>query len=130
MRNDNKMLIFSLLIVIIIFICGFSISSYLKKTTNKLTNYIKYIESSITSEKWNNANKSINTLISEWKDNEDKWALFINHREIDNISTTLDMTAEYIKYKDSEDSYAYLSSLKRFFEHVPEMEEVKLKNIF
>lgn len=130
MKSDLKILFFCIIVLCIIIISGISIKSFLKKTTLKFNNDIDITQSYISSGDWKNANRVINNLNSDWKIAEDKWALFINHREIDNIYISLDNAMEYIKYKSTDHASAYLTQLKHLFAHIPDMEKLSLKNIF
>ena len=129
MKSDLKILFFCILVICIIITSGVLIKSFLKKTTLKFNNDINKTQSYITSGDWKNANRVINNLNTSWKTTEDKWALFINHREIDNIYVSLDNAMEYIKYKRADHASAYLTQLKHFFDHIPDMEKLSLKNI-
>ena len=130
MKSDLKMLIFCIIVLCIIISTGVSIKSYLEKTTLKFNKDIDLTEAYIKIGDWENADRVINNLNNAWKITENKWSLFINHREIDTIYMSLDNAIEYIKYKREDHACAYLKQLKHFFEHIPDMEKLSLKNIF
>ncbi|MGE5458328.1 MAG: DUF4363 family protein, partial [Methanococcaceae archaeon] len=64
-----------------------------------------------------------------WNHMKDKWALLLDHQEIDNINISLSKMKEYIKGKNKNDSLAEVSTLKLLFIHIPEKEAISLKNI-
>lgn len=84
----------------------------------------------IDKDNWKRANEKINILNNDWARYAGKWAIFINHHEIDNISSSLQKAVQYIKYNNKEDSAAYLSELSEYIDHIPDMENLSLKNIF
>ncbi len=130
MKSDTKKLLFAVLVLLLVIFSGFMIKKYLDKSTSKLLDQITYIEESVNNSEWQKANDAVLKLNANWEKTENIWTIFTNHHEIDNISITLKNTVEYIKLKDTTDSIAYLSSLKHYISHIPEMERVAIKNIF
>lgn len=130
MRSDTKKLLFALLVVFFVILSGYFIKRYLDSSTEKLIKQILSIEIFISNGEWERANDAALKLNADWEDTENIWTIFTNHHEIDNISITLKNTLEYIKLKDTTDAIAYLSSLKHYISHIPEMEKIALKNIF
>ena len=130
MRSDTKKLLLAILVVLVVILSGFLIKSYLDSSTERLLKQIISIETFISNGEWEKANDAALKLNTDWEDTENIWTIFTNHHEIDNISITLKNTIEYIKLKDTTDSIAYLSSLKHYISHIPEMERIAIKNIF
>lgn len=130
MKSDTKKLLFAVLVLLIIIFSGFMIKKYLDTSTGKLLEQITYLELLVNKGEWEKANDAALKLNADWEKTENIWTIFTNHHEIDNISITLKNTVEYIKLKDTTDSIAYLSSLKHYISHIPEMERVAIKNIF
>lgn len=129
MRSDIKMFSFCILVLLIIVFSGVSIKSYLNKTTSRFNSQITEIKQSIEKNDWNHAQKDINLLSKDWDSSQDKWALFINHHEIDNITISLLKAAQFIDQNDRSNSAAYLAELKEYIDHIPDMEKISLKNI-
>lgn len=125
-----KMLFFSIIIILIIITSGMFIKLYLKNKTLQLNREIITINQLIEKGDWNYAHKITKILNDEWNSTEGKWALFINHHEIDSISSSLIKATQYVKYNDKENSSVYLSELKEYIDHIPDMEKLSLKNIF
>lgn len=129
LRSDTKILIFSFLVFAIIISTGAYTKALLQKNTNKFNSDIKMVQLSISIKDWKTANKYIDSLNKNWQVTENTWALFINHHEIDNISSSLCKATQYIHNKCIADSFAYLEELKEFISHIPDMEKLSLKNI-
>lgn len=130
MRNDTKKLLFAIIVISIVIFSGFMIKRYLDISTGKLLEEIKYLEIYVSNGEWDKASSTAAELDADWEKTESIWTIFTNHHEIDNISITLKNTIEYVKLKDTTDSIAYLSSLKHYISHIPEMERIVIKNIF
>lgn len=129
MRSDKKMFIFTLGVLLVIIASGIGIKNYLQIDTAKLNSKIDTINKAIEKNDWKNAHTNIKELKKDWESSQKIWALFINHREIDNISSSLCKTEEYILNNSLSDSSAYLAELKEFIDHIPDMEKLSLKNI-
>jgi hypothetical protein len=130
LKSDTKKLLFAVLVVSIVIASGFMIKKYLDVSTDRLLKQITYIETFVSKGEWSKASDAVLKLNTDWEKAENIWTIFINHHEIDNISITLKNTVEYIRLKDTTDSIAYLSSLKHYISHIPEMERIAIKNIF
>jgi hypothetical protein len=129
LRSDVKILTFTLLILIIIILSGILIRLYLQTSTETFNKEIATVQIGIKAMDWKKADYYINKINNDWKISQNTWALFINHHEIDNISISLRNATTYIKYKNTDDSSAYLSVLLHYFDHIPDMEKMSLKNI-
>lgn len=130
MKNNYKMLVFSVLIVIIIIVSGFGVIKYLTNTTRVLSDQLKITQVYVENQNWNKAYNSITLLQNNWNKKSTTWALFINHHEIDEISAHLRSAKEYIKYHQQADSIAYLATLDHYIEHIPQIKKVTFENIF
>jgi hypothetical protein len=116
--------------LLIIIFSGIAIKSYLNKTAHTLDANIDKINIFVIKGDWNSAHEYTNILNKDWAASQDIWALFINHHEIDSISSSLTKAIQYINYNDDENSAAYLAELKEYISHIPDMEKLSLRNIF
>jgi hypothetical protein len=128
-KSDVKILSFTLLIIILIILSGILIRYYLHTSTEMFNKEIASVQLGIETKDWNRAEYYINKIDNDWKISQNTWALFINHHEIDNISISLRNAVNYINYKSRDDSTAYLSVLQHYFDHIPDIERLSLKNI-
>jgi hypothetical protein len=129
MKNNIKILIFALSTIILILASGMIIKIYLKNTTNQFLNLIQNTENSLNTGDWSAAYRSINEIDDKWTITENTWAMFTNHHEIDNITVKIKDTKEFIRGQDPVQSKASLLSLRHYLSHIPEMENLSLKNV-
>jgi hypothetical protein len=129
-KNDIKVILFSLSILLIILTTSFYVKNYLENSTKYLLSELYEVEQHINKNEWDIAYQKVLNLNKDWEKTENMWSLFINHHEIDSIAVSLKTANEYIKTKDKTQTLGALSSLKHYISHIPEMEYVNLKNIF
>jgi hypothetical protein len=130
MKNDIKIILFSISVIASILFSTFYINNYIVKTTDYLISEIKIIESNLDQNQWQNANDRVNKLVDSWEKIEKKWTLIINHHEIDSITISLKSVDEYIETRNRTDAQTYISILKHYIGHIPKMEELSWENIF
>lgn len=130
MKNSSKIIILSFFILFVILTSGFLIRKYLIKTTDAYLDELKKIELSISKDNWDDAEKRLEKLESNWMQTQSKWGLFTDHKEIDNITISLKSTTAYVKSKNFSQSLASLKTLQHYLSHIPNMEAFTLENIF
>lgn len=130
MKSDSKKLLVAVVAIIIVLLSGFFIKMYLEKSTEKFIKQITELEGFIEKDDWDRANKLTLKLNEDWEKSEKIWTIFTNHHEIDSISITIKNALVYITLRDKQDSLASLASLRHYINHIPEMEQIVIKNIF
>ncbi|SKA85318.1 protein of unknown function [Caloramator quimbayensis] len=130
MKNEKKIIFFSLIVFIGIIILEIFINIYLKKTSSILISQIEKAKQYVENEQWNNAKSIIYDTCDRWNNIEEKWALITNHHEIDNITVSLKSAKEFIDSAEKPDALSSLENLKHFISHIPKMEKLLLENIF
>lgn len=128
--HTAKILISIAVIVALILGLAFFTNYLLLSDAHSLEEKIKHVESNTKEENWERAEKDLGSILKEWPTVENKWALLLDHAEIDNIEDALTKVAEYIKAKDVPLALAELASLKNYINHIPEKESLNLKNVF
>lgn len=101
----------------------------MQSNTDNLNKNIYNIRNSISNNNWKSAHISAEYLLNTWHKTERTWALFVNHHEIDNITSSLLKAVEYINFNDRENATVYLVELEEYLNHIPDMEKLSLKNI-
>lgn len=125
-----KNLVVSLLILVVMII-AISISiKYLNKASSDLSMLNNEIEQHITADNWDEAYKTSIEFTNKWNEYSTKIKLFIDHQEMDNIDLELWKLPQYIKEMTKDESLASVHSLKFLLNHIAELEEIKLENIF
>ena len=123
-------LLLALLLVFgsIIFI-GFWTNHRLEASTDRLLEEIKSITEDVRQDNWQGAMEKTTGLEKAWKENEKWWTMILDHQEIDNIEFAMAKFKEYLASRDTALSRGELSVLQAMIKHIPEKENVSLKNI-
>ena len=130
LKTNVKTLIAIFISATLLFLFSYSTNKYLEITSKKLLLKVYSIENYIKKGDISSAEKIAIDLDKEWDIIEKKWTLLTNHHEIDNITSSVKTTLEFIKFQDIPSSMANLGSLKHYIQHIPNLEKVNLKNIF
>lgn len=126
MRNVVLVLLISVIMIVTI---SFSIR-YLNKVSQDLGKLSDEIEQDIIDDNWDKAYKASLEFTNKWEDYSKKIKLFANHHEIDNIEMEISKLPQYIKSRTKYESLASVHVLKFLLDHISELEQVKIQNIF
>jgi len=109
---------------------GFIAIDRLDAATNEIVAGFGELERAVDYGKWEEAGAGIGSVEKLWNKHNRWWPMVIDHQEIDNINMALVRTKQYIKMQDRAMASGELAVLKQMLEHIPEKEQVNLKNIF
>lgn len=120
-----------IIVIIIILLLGGSLSSYryLQATTQTLGAQLEAVEQSISTEKWEVAQKELNTTQERWDKNKAWWTVLLDHEEIDTIDIGINRLDKFIKTQNITLSLGEVSALKLRLDHIADTEKLNLKNI-
>ncbi|MBZ4664312.1 MAG: hypothetical protein JG776_2030 [Caloramator sp.] len=130
LKSNIKTSLIILLLFTSIISIGLLVNNFLNNTTYSLLNSIYVIQLNIESDNWDVSYNEIVKLKSEWQKNERVWSALIHHDEIDKISENMELLIEYIKAKDKTNSLSHIAVLRKYIEHIPELDKLNLQNIF
>lgn len=99
-------------------------------TAAQMAGGIDRLEADIFNSDWTGAGDKVEDIKREWDEHKQWWAMFIDHREIDNIDTALVRTLKFIESREKASAAAELAVLRLMIKHIPEEERINLKNIF
>lgn len=130
--NMHTFKITSVIVVLLGLIIGFGLYSThtLASSSKEMESKILDIEKSTKSGNWKEAAASLKSLKEDWKATSKTWTVLIDHFEIDNIDTTFSKIEKYIETKNTPLALAEVATARQYINHVPEMESLRLKNIF
>ncbi|MCX7923180.1 MAG: DUF4363 family protein [Clostridia bacterium] len=130
--KSHSFRVISSLVILLALIVGASIytTSALANSSKNIEDQISQIETDIKANNWENANKKLSEIESNWSRTEQTWAMLLDHIEIDNIDIALSRMSKYIEVKDMNLALAEAATLKKYIGHIPEKESFGLKNIF
>jgi len=97
---------------------------------NNLVELGDSIEDQISKENWQAAYDSSMKLTKEWKNHCDVISLFVHHQEIDNIDNELWKLSQYTKCHTKDESLASVHVVKFFLNHIKNLEDFSIQNIF
>lgn len=84
-----------------------------------------YIESS----DWDKAIEVAEDLDKKWDKYEDTTSIFVNHNDIDIITTEITKLKKYLQCKDTNESFASLATIECQFKKLHKLEKISLENI-
>lgn len=113
------------------FVIGISLYTLytLHSSSKKLEDSVTCIENSTKTGNWNKVAEQLEVLKKDWDGTGRRWAMLIDHIEIDNIENSLIKMSEFIESRNSDFVLSEAASLKQYIRHIPEKEAFKLKNI-
>lgn len=124
-----KSFIAALIILTLVVGFGYYSYDYLEKTTNTLVLKTVSLEKNARAENWVQTEKSFGSLNSSWNKVNEKWAMLIDHQELDRINISISRIKEYIHTRHMPGLMAELAELKLLLAHIPEKEALNLDNM-
>ena len=119
-----------ILVISLIFFGSYISANFLTSSSNDVIISLNSLEKIVRDGKWDNTNNGISSVNNKWKQIKNKWAVLLDHQEIDNIEISLSKMNEYVKARALSQSLAEISSLKLLIGHIPEKEALSLGNVF
>lgn len=116
-------------IIIIITLVDIASYKYLNATSNNIEEKLNVIEKNIEKSNWHSAESYVDELEKMWVKTSSKWAILIEHREIDDIDMSLSKLKSFIDTKNKDLSLAELKTLKELYSHIPSNEKLNLENV-
>ena len=120
------------IVIIIVFLLGGSLAShwYIGTMTQSLEAQLETVEQSVSTQKWEGAQKELKTALQLWDKNKTWWTILLDHQEIDNIDLSMKRSEKYIATQEIPLSLGEIAALKLLVDHIYETEEFTLRNIF
>ena len=120
---------FSMLFFIIVFV--FVIENITQKNTEsvlkEINSKIYELEESLYSE---NNKEKMNEFSQTWKNKEAKLAFYMEHNELEEISSKITNAKINIENDNIDEAIEYLDEIKFRVEHIKNKQKLNLKNIF
>lgn len=122
-----------LIICIIVLIAFISISifveSKLQQSANEILKDIDLLYNEISDENWDKVDNDLKKLENKWENTSDKWALLVEHEEIDQITVSFLKSKTFTINREKEEALAELREFKFMIDHIPKITKLELKNI-
>jgi len=125
------MRIYIAVILLLAAVLAFSLYSVdsLHRDVRAMTSGFDRMEKSIEDGRWDAAAEGLAEVRRNWSGSKDRWAIIIDHREIDDIDMAITRITKYIDMRDQPLAAGEAAILEQLFMHIPEKEKVNLKNI-
>lgn len=119
------------IVIIVVLLLGGSLTTYryLQTTALTLGAQLEAVEQSISTQKWEGAQKELNTAQQRWDKSKTWWTIFLDHQEIDNIDISMNRLEKYIETHDVSLSLGEVSAVKLQVDHISDTEKLNLQNI-
>ncbi|MDR3599967.1 MAG: DUF4363 family protein [Desulfosporosinus sp.] len=120
-----------IIVIIVVILLGGSWTTYqyLQTTTQVLGSQLETVEYSLSTHKWEAAQKELHTTQQRWAENKTWWTVLLDHQEIDNIDISLNRLEKYIETQNVSLSLGEVSVLKLQVNHIFDTEQLNLQNI-
>ncbi|MFA7467178.1 MAG: DUF4363 family protein [Desulfotomaculaceae bacterium] len=99
-------------------------------TAAQMSGGIDRLESDVLNSDWTGAANKVEAIKEDWDKYKQWWAVFIDHQEIDNIDMALARAEKFIVTQERALAAGELAVLRLMLEHIPEKEQINLKNVF
>ena len=125
-----KSVVLSLAMSIVMIIGILYSHKYLNNVSQELGSLNDEIEQYITDSDWDKAYEAAMVYTEKWKEYSKIIKIFLDHQEMDNIEIELWKLPQYIKEETKDEALASIHILKFLVDHISELEQVTIENIF
>lgn len=131
----KKEVVMILCIITIVIIGHVVTQNYTKKFFNEIESDLKNLKESFLDDEDNNNNKenlkaSIDAIKAKWESKYDMLAYYIEHDELEKVSTQIVSVSSYIDVENFEDGVVEVDKCIFLLEHIRDKEALQLVNIF
>ena len=128
----HKELIISIVIVISIFALNYITQNYTDKTVIEVKEYLEKVKEELIKEEPNFKEAIIKAdkAFEKWEELDDKLALYIEHDEIEKVTTAITSTVSFTKMKDEGQAVDSIDRCKYIIENIKQREQFSIDNIF
>jgi predicted PurR-regulated permease PerM len=128
--NRTFALIITLTVLITIIVSlGIISSKTIYEHSQKITDFLLYLDTYTREENWNNAENMLVNIEGEWEQTSRVLSVLMDHQEIDNVNSSLYKMMEYVKLKEKNMALAEISVLKHIIKHIPDKAAFSIENI-
>lgn len=117
--------------IIVLLLSGGSLISYqyIETSTQALVTPLETVEQSISTRKWEVAQKELSTTQLRWDKNKTWWPIILDHQEIDTIDISIKRLEKYLEAQDVPLSLGEVSALKLLVDHISDSAKFNLRNV-
>jgi hypothetical protein len=115
---------------VLVIALGIAEQRYLETSGDRLLSRLDKVEAAAEEGRWPAAARYLKAFEGEWNGTKNKWVLFLHHREIDGIETSIARTDGFVKTKTKPHAIAEIANLKLLVDHIPAIERLSLRTVF
>lgn len=125
-----KKLIASIIVLLIFISISICVQKKIQESAYDIVNDINLLYEKINNEQWKQADKDLIQLENKWEGVSEKWAVLVEHEEIDQITVSFLKSKIFTLNREKEEALAELREFEFMIDHIPKINKVELKNIF
>lgn len=125
-----KNVVISFLIFILMMVGIFFSLDYLNDVSTEILSLSQCIEEHIVDDNWDLAYKGSMDLLQKWEDSSKIISMFTNDTDIHSLSDEIVKLTQFIKSETKDESLVTTHLIKYFMNHIKDMQNVNLENIF
>ncbi len=128
----HKELIISIIIVTSIFALNYITQEYTDKTVVEVKEHLEKVKEELIKEKpdFEAAIIKSDKAFEKWEELDDILAFYIEHDEIEKVTTAITSAGSFTKMKDEGQAVDSIDRCKYLLDHIDEREKFTLDNIF
>lgn len=128
----HKELIICIVIVISIFALNYITQTYTDKTINEVKEHLESIKEELIREEpdFEKAILKANEAFNKWEELDDKMVLYIEHEEIEKVTTAITSTKSFTEMEDEGQAVDSIDRCIYLLDYIDEREKFTLDNIF
>jgi len=116
-------------LLIIFFIGSVLFRNYIEESCKILTEQIILMDSYISEEDWDMAEKTIKDLQKIWQQKQKTFVIFLEHYNVDAIEVTIGRIEKFSGLREKTLALGEIVTLRYLIEHVSEREAFSLSNL-
>jgi len=119
------------IVTIVVILLGGSLISYqyIQSSTHAFRVPLEAVEQSISTQKWEVAEKELHTAQLRWDKNKTLWTVILDHQETDTIDISIKRLEKYIAAQDVSLALGEVSALILLVDHISDTAKFNLRNI-
>lgn len=128
----HKELIISIVIVISIFALNYITQTYTDKTVNEVKEHLESIKEELVKEEpdFEKAILKADEAFNKWEELDDKMVLYIEHEEIEKVTTAITSTKSFTEMEDEGQAVDSIDRCIYLLDYIDEREKFTIDNIF
>lgn len=128
----HKELIISIVIVVSIFALNYITQKYTDKTVSEVKEHLESIKEELVKEEpdFEKAMLKANEAFDKWEELDDKIVLYVEHEEIEKVTTAITSTKSFTEMEDEGQAVDSIDRCIYLLDYIDEREKFTIDNIF